>query len=62
MKLLIFSNKRCFCDKIKCLYNCCRYCYAGMRKRIKLEVPKLPDLGDEPQVLFFFNIKELVKK
>ncbi|XP_077294841.1 uncharacterized protein LOC143917230 [Arctopsyche grandis] len=24
-----------------------RYCYAGMRKRIKLEVPQLPDLADK---------------
>ncbi|XP_026764223.2 uncharacterized protein LOC113522659 [Galleria mellonella] len=23
-----------------------RYCYAGLRKKIKLEVPQLPDLGD----------------
>lgn len=27
-----------------------RYCYAGLRKRFKLEVPQLPDLGDRPQV------------
>ncbi|GLV36243.1 uncharacterized protein CBL_08736 [Carabus blaptoides fortunei] len=26
-----------------------RYCYAGLRKRFKLEVPQLPDLGDRPQ-------------
>lgn len=26
-----------------------RYCYAGLRKRFKLEVPQLPDLGDRPR-------------
>lgn len=26
-----------------------RYCYAGLRKRFKLEVPELPALGDRPQ-------------
>ena len=27
-----------------------RYCYAGMRKKIKLEAPLLPDLGEETKV------------
>ena len=27
-----------------------RYCYAGMSKRIKLEAPLLPDLGEETKV------------
>ncbi|XP_021941106.1 uncharacterized protein LOC110840398 isoform X2 [Zootermopsis nevadensis] len=27
-----------------------RYCYAGMRKRIKLEVPLLPDIGEETKL------------
>lgn len=26
-----------------------RYCYAGLRKRFKLEVPQLPDLADRPK-------------
>ncbi|KAM3966869.1 LOW QUALITY PROTEIN: uncharacterized protein ACR2FA_012400 [Aphomia sociella] len=28
-----------------------RYCYAGLRKKIKLEVPQLPDLGDSSKEL-----------
>lgn len=29
-----------------------KYCYAGLRKRIKLEPPMLPDLLDFPKVSF----------
>ena len=27
-----------------------RYCYAGMRKKMKLEAPLLPDIGEETKV------------
>lgn len=27
-----------------------RYCYAGLRKKVKLEVPQLPNLGESTKV------------
>lgn len=34
-----------------------QYCYSGLRKRLKLSAPLLPDLADKPQVIFVsFNI------
>lgn len=29
-----------------------QYCYSGLRKRVKLSSPLLPDLGDKPQVSY----------
>lgn len=32
-----------------------KYCYAGLRKRVKLEAPILPDLLDFPKVMENIN-------
>lgn len=33
-----------------------RYCYAGLRRRLKLDSPLLPDLSDKPQVFIIYII------
>lgn len=33
-----------------------RYCYAGMCKRMKLETPVLPDIGDYVKVCSIFHL------
>lgn len=35
-----------------------RYCYAGLRRRYKLDSPLLPDLGDKPQSSEFISSSE----
>lgn len=35
-----------------CMYY--RYCYAGLRKKIKLEVPQLPVLGESSKVFILY--------
>lgn len=35
-----------------------RYCYAGLRRRYKLDAPLLPDLGDKPQSSEFVSSSE----
>lgn len=36
----------------QCIYIYYRYCYAGLRKKVKLEVPQLPDLGESTKVSY----------